>query len=1180
LSTYVANANGGTLRASNSADTVIGGAANDILWGLGGDDVISGGDGNDIIEGDGVLTFGDAMQNGGIANQPFTGPLSGTNGLVLTSMGLADNQSVWRIRNTSDTTITVVLQSASQGNGNNGGQSFTVTIPAHTDSFLESPNTGTHKLFLSGKQIDVKAAGSQAFDLNAPIAPSVDGNDTLSGGNGNDTIRGYGGNDVLRGDAGNDSLDGGTGNDTLDGGADADTLIGGDGNDTADYSTSSAAVNVGLLTGVGKGGDAEGDKLTTIENLNGSKFNDVLTGDANVNVLNGGAGEDILSGGAGADQVNGGDGKDTADYSASAAGVKVNLATGQASGGDAEGDKLTSIENLSGSKFADILAGDASANVLNGGAGDDQLAGGAGADQLIGGDGNDTADYSASGAGVNVNLETGLGKGGDAEGDTLVGIENLIGSKFDDVLVGNASTNVIDGGDGNDTITGSSNDDKMYGGAGNDVFLVEWSYHGDYYDGGTGIDTFSADVAVLDGYVQEIDLASGTNNWEDHFVSIENLIGGANNDKFWGTDGENSFWGRAGNDLLDGRGGDDKLYGEAGDDTLLGGAGNDVLDGGVGNDLLAGGTGADTLTGGAGIDTADYSASGSGVKVNLATGVGSGGDAEGDKLASIENIIGSAFADILTGNINANVLKAGAGDDVLVGSGGGDLMDGGDGNDTADYSASGAAVNVNLATNVATGGDAQGDTFKNIENLAGTKFNDVLVGDAGANTIKAGDGSDIVSGGAGADVLDGGAGIDLLDYSASLAGVTVNLALGTGLGGDAEGDKLSSFENLVGSKFADTLIGNASSNTINGGDGNDHLYGSGGGDRFDGGAGVDWIDYRNSTAAVYVNLALGIGKGGYAEGDTYTGIEDIRGSKFGDTLIGDDKANVIYAGAGADHIEGGGGNDMIYSGGGYDYVDGGAGADTLSYVNSWAAVTVNLGTGIGQYGEASRDTIFNIENLNGSKFDDTITGNAGVNKLDGGAGNDVIHGGGGDDILVGNLGADVLDGGDGQDTASYTKATEGVALNLATGGTSGEAAGDSYISIEQVLGSAYSDVITGNDSDNRISGGAGDDTINGAGGIDYIYGDLGKDTLIGGAGADVFVFDKSFGNDTISDFWAGAGRTDRVWLTNTSIHTFADVLSHAVDSAAGVVFTVSATDSITFTGLTLSQLNADDFIFV
>jgi Ca2+-binding RTX toxin-like protein len=1325
---------GGTVYGTTAIDQITGSAQNDVLYGLGGDDTVNGGDGDDIIYGDGtapaqvvgqaISQLGSVVVAHGACHVAGSGCTEGNSKESEVENGkrpglkflgnTSDNKTVWEISNNSDQPMVVTLAAISDYKFATGRVPFgpvTYTIPPHSDLIIASPSSKTHDISYGGVHVaDADPRQNVVFTANIPVpaaanaaaaAPVIDGNDVLSGGNGNDTMFGNGGNDVLHGDAGNDTLDGGTGNDTLDGGTGADKLIGGDGIDTAIYITSSAGVNVNLATGVGTGGDAQGDTLSGIENLIGSAFNDTLVGDAGANVLNGGLGNDILVGGAGADTLIGGGGVDTADYSTSSAGVNVNLATGVGTGGDAQGDTLQSIQNLNGTAFADTLIGNSGNNVLNGGAGNDILIGGAGADTLIGGAGIDTADYSTSTSAVNVNLETGVAKGGDAEGDTLIGIENLIGSKFDDVLVGDASVNKIYGGDGNDTITGGHNDDFMYGGNGNDTFIVEWSYHGDTYDGGEGIDTFNADIPVLGDYKQEIDLATGTNNWEDHFISIENLVGSANNDKFWGTDGVNVFWGRNGNDLLDGRGGDDKLYGEQGNDTLLGGAGNDLLDGGIDNDILIGGAGADTLIGGAGVDVADYSASAAGVNVNLSTGIGQGGDAEGDKLSQIEDLVGSKFDDILTGDTNANVLSAGDGNDVLVGSGGGDTMDGGQGVDTADYSASNAGVKVNLATGIGQGGFAQGDKLISVENLIGSVFADTLIGDANANVLNGGKGDDTIIGGAGADSLIGGEGSDTADYSTSESFVNVNLATGTGLGGDAAGDTYASIENLTGSKFDDTLTGDKGNNIIDGGAGNDmiiassgtdtliggtgndtvdysvlnncmvinlgtgvasgcggkidklvaienvigtayndtitgdaganklyggagndHFWGSGGGDKFDGGTGRDWVDYRNSTVGVNVNLITGQGQGGLAQGDTYVSIENIRGSAFDDTLIGDNNANVIYGGQGTDRIEAGGGNDMVYSGGGYDYLDGGSGIDTLSYADSWSSVTVSLAAGVGQYGAASRDTIMNFENLIGSKFGDILIGDAGNNTLNGAAGNDDLRGGAGDDMLIGGSGADKMDGGIGNDTVSYSNSHIGVTLNLATGGTVNadasqngvqpvvvdaccpddilangdgtayvdpsytavngvtDATGDTYIGIENVLGSAWNDNITGNAGDNRITGGAGNDVLNGAAGNDTLIGGIGNDTLTGGVGADVFQFNLGSGNDTITDFWAGIGRTDRVQLIGTDIHNWADVLSHATETSAGVVLSFNGgIDTITFAGLHLNQLVADDFLY-
>src|SRR5215468_3225408 len=284
---------------------------------------------------------------------------------------------------------------------------------------------------------DNAVINAESFDVHAqiidlrPSAVTFNGTsagEQYAGTNFDDTLNGNGGDDVLFGAGGNDTLNGGDGNDTLQGGAGADQLVGSAGIDTASYTDSRSAVTVSLATGTGSGGDAEGDTLAQIENLAGSVFDDSLTGDNGANVLTGNAGndslsglggDDILIGGAGADHLDGGAGTNTASYASSPGAVVVDLAAGTGSGGDAEGDTLVNIENITGSAFADRLTGDGNANTLNGGAGDDLL---------IGGAGSDTASYAASGAAVTVSLAARTGAGGDAQGDTLSGIENLVGS--------------------------------------------------------------------------------------------------------------------------------------------------------------------------------------------------------------------------------------------------------------------------------------------------------------------------------------------------------------------------------------------------------------------------------------------------------------------------------------------------------------------------------------------------------------------------------------------------------------------------------------------------------------------------------------------------------------------------------------------------------------------------------
>ena len=162
-------------------------------------------------------------------------------------------------------------------------------------------------------------------------------------------------------------LEGSAYDDTLVGGAGANVLNGGSGTDLASYATSPAGVDVRLGPGTGRGGDASGDTLTGIENLEGSRGRDLLEGDSGANEIHGGMGSDTLLGREGNDFIDGGSGTDLASYATSSAGVDVRLGAGTAAGGDATGDTLTGIENLEGGAFADRLDGDGGANRISGG---------------------------------------------------------------------------------------------------------------------------------------------------------------------------------------------------------------------------------------------------------------------------------------------------------------------------------------------------------------------------------------------------------------------------------------------------------------------------------------------------------------------------------------------------------------------------------------------------------------------------------------------------------------------------------------------------------------------------------------------------------------------------------------------------------------------------------------------
>ena len=358
-----------------------------------------------------------------------------------------------------------------------------------------------------------------------------------------------------------------------------------------------------------------------------------------------------------------------------------------------------------------------------------------------------------------------------------------------------------------------------------------------------------------------------------------------------GTDGADTLRGTDGNDKLDGGKGNDKLYGGAGRDWLIGGKGNDYLEGGAG---------ADWFWDGEGIDTVSYAGSDAGVSINLRKYRQSGGHAEGDRIGSVEIIIGSAHNDWLYGDGDDNRLYGGKGNDALHGGrvyGGIDHLYGGEGNDWLN------------------GG------FSVESWLYGGEGDDQLHGGGSRHAH--------LEGGAGADQIVGYQnGVTTISYAGSDAAVNIKLGnghnghrgvgndpRGTGhaSGGHAEGDIFSGIDHIIGSAHNDRLEGSTLGDSrLEGGAGADTLiYGAEG-------RGRGTFSYASSDAGVNVSLRTGHASGGHAEGDTFSGMGHIIGSAHNDWLEGDNDWNSLKGGAGADTLIGGPGQDELYGGAGSD----------------------------------------------------------------------------------------------------------------------------------------------------------------------------------------------------------------------------------------------------------------------
>ena len=312
---------------------------------------------------------------------------------------------------------------------------------------------------------------------------------------------------------------------------------------------------------------------------------------------------------------------------------------------------------------------------------DDTFSGVLNGDIVAGGAGTDTVVLSDAAA---HNIDLGAPKNFPTTTLVLSGIENVTGNAGVDDLRGNSANNLLLGAAGADVLQGRLGDDTLGGGAQDDLLR-----------GDSGADLLNGDEGndFLLGHADNDLILGGTG--EDRGrggLGDDTINGDAGNDRFFGDDGADSLVGGDGDDILDGSLGDDVLNGGAGNDILRGEQGTDELYGGTGNDVLRATSSADVVDGGIGVDTlviADtfFELGSGGVHVDLT------GDFDifnlvddytrfGAVVTLAENVTGTAGDDFIAGDAIANVMCGGKGDDVLFGRQGADTLLGGAGADS------------------------------------------------------------------------------------------------------------------------------------------------------------------------------------------------------------------------------------------------------------------------------------------------------------------------------------------------------------------------------------------------------------------------------------------------------------------------------------------------------------------
>ncbi|OLA79645.1 MAG: hypothetical protein BHW57_06150 [Azospirillum sp. 47_25] len=1116
-------ANGGDDRVNGEQgnDTIFGGDGNDNIYGNSGNDVISGGKGDDTIDGgNGADTYiwnlGDGLDT--IAQVSSEDIIKFGPGITFDNLSFRNDNGDLRIYINDDDTQGVICKNFF---GNDSYKSKQIIFNDGTSFALPtSPLTLTQK--------------NTSETVTATIY-----NDTIYANGGADTVHSDQGDDVIYGGAGFDSFYGEDGNDTLIGGTGSDYMEGGAGDDTYIYN-----VGDGLDTIYDYENSSSTGKNDKIKFGEGIEFSDLTfrrEGNSLIITLFG----DITQGITIKEHFNS---NYSIEYLEFADGSIKNLTEMGFAFQQTDGH-----DNITGTIYNDIIYGNGGNDTISGGNGNDTLVGGKGNDSLKGevgddtyiwnsGDGFDTITeasgtdkivfgegisfenltFERDGNNLNIYVNNNKNQGiqiynyfysssyhvetleftdGTVKNLTEMGFtfqqsdqdDNITGTGYDDAIYGNGGNDTISGGNGNDILVGGKGNDSLKGEAGDDTYI--WN-SGDGFDTiteasgtdkiafGEGISfenlTFERDGNSLNIYVNN-DKTQGIQIYY-HFYSsgynIETLefadgstvnltqIGLTFNQH----DGSENISGTNYDDIIYAAGGDDTINAQNGNDTIYGGSGNDTISAGNGNDILVGGTGNDKLNGEAGNDTYIWN-------------LGDGFDTITESSGTDKAVFGEGISfENLTFERDGNSLNIYVNNDKTQGIQIYNYF----------YSSSYNVETLEFADGSTVNLTQIGLTFNQhdgSENISGTNYDDIIYAEGGDDTINAQNGNDTIYGGSGNDSIDAGNGNDI----------------------------------LVGGTGDDSLNGNAGNDTYiyNLGDGFDIITDSAGTDKVKFGEGINFEDLKFTADGNNLNIYINDDKTQgfqiynyfysdsykietleFADGSTinlsqtgltlnqHNGSENISGTNYDD---------IIYAAGGDDTISAQNGNDTIYGGSGNDTIDAGSGNDIL----------------IGGTGNDS---------LNGNAGDDTYIWNLGdgYDIITDGAGTDKIKFGEGisfDDlkfaydnnslcIFINNDKSQAIQINSFMSNSNYKieqlEFSDGTIKNLSEMGLTFT----QYDSSENIIGTAYDDIIYGND---------GNDTLNGGNGNDTLSGGTGHDSLNGGAGDDTYIWNLNDGIDTIND---------------------------------------------------------------